>query len=320
MAQYDPLRRFLMRPKIHPALRIYRDESGNLLVRGPASTLKLEDNLGEIARFIHRCDGQQECHVIFQDFSEAEQFRIEKAISRLQAEKFLLDAETVDPERHDLLYDCLEAAVEFEQNVKLFEVYVYGAGEIAEHAIDALHELGLRATQANPDHLTESSCNQHSIALTCSDYPAADFFLKMNRLAIQAKLPQTFAVLDQSLLRIGPLTIPAESACYGCLEDRYIAQASHPEEMRLFHLSAPIWPNVPRLSKLSAPTAAHLAALQVARFAQRRKSSALAGEVIELDLLTLQFSRGQVLKSPACTLCSDMRAVRSLASLRAGLR
>lgn len=309
-----------MRPKLHSALRIYRDESGNLLVRGPASTLKLEDNLGEIARFIQRCDGQQECHIIFQDFSEAEQFRIEKAMSRLQAEKFLFDADTVDSASHDLLYDCLEASAEFAQDVSLFEVYVYGVGEIAQRAIDALHVLGLRATPANPDDLTEAACKQPSIALTCSDYPAADFFLKMNRLAMQAKLPQTFAMLDQSLLRIGPLTIPAESACYGCLEDRYIAQASHPEAMRLFHLSAPIWPNVPRSSQLSAPTAAHLAALQVARFAQQRLGSALAGEVLEFDFLTLQFSRAQVLKSPACTLCSDMRAVRSLASLRAGLR
>ncbi|BBO59504.1 TOMM precursor leader peptide-binding protein [Mycoavidus sp. B2-EB] len=309
-----------MRPKIHPALRIYRDESGNLLVRGPTRTIKLEDNLGEIARFIHRCDGQQEWHVIFQDFSEAEQFRIEKALSRLQAENFLLDADTADLERHDLLYDCLDASTEFEQDTRLFEVYVYGAGEIAEHAVEALHQLGLRATRANPDHLNESLCNKHCIALTCSDYPAADFFLKMNRLAIQAKLPHTFVMLDQSLLRVGPLTIPVKSACYGCLEDRYIAHASHPEEMRLLHSSAPIWPTVPRSSQLNVPTAAHLAALQVARFAQRRKDPALVGEVIEFDFLTLQLSRGQVLKSPACTLCSDLRAVRSLTSLRAGLR
>jgi bacteriocin biosynthesis cyclodehydratase domain-containing protein len=127
----------------------------------------------------------------------------------------------------------------------------------------------------------------------------------LNRLCIGLAVPWLHAALDGPFLLVGPLMVPARSACYECLETRvvmnmrqraeYLRYKDAIAELRVTRGTLPVQ------SVVTAMLASH-AALEALNYLTTG-STFTFNKILAIYLPTMEFAYNEVLRVPGCRAC-----------------
>ena len=211
-------------------------------------------------------------------------------MERLVAGQYLCEAEDIVPDAG--FWSSLglfPAQLREARAAKGVAVTAVGSAD-PEPILTALHSLHVPVVAAGSDALT---------VVVAEDYadPALEI---VHRTRLEDRRPMMLTTLDGMGVWIGPVLIPGETACWRCLQHRL--QGNRPVERFIASSGggAPAGPTI-HASPLPA-VAANLAALRIARRLWQPEEVP-PGEIVVLDLASLETTRHAVVKRPQCPDC-----------------
>ncbi len=159
------------------------------------------------------------------------------------------------------------------------------------------------AATADGERIVASS----SIVVACAEFGGLGLLKPWNALALQHGKPFLPVLIQDLSLRLGPLTIPDQTACLACLEARQNSHLqSRPAEPHLVEAFLGEDQSLAATHPAIVDTAAPLAAFELLRFSAgivpRR-----VGKLIELNLMGSGMVASRVLRAPRCPVCSPLR-------------
>jgi bacteriocin biosynthesis cyclodehydratase domain-containing protein len=136
------------------------------------------------------------------------------------------------------------------------------------------------------------------------------------------KRPWFPVVLEDQMLRIGPVVVPGQGACHGCYEKRVLQHSARQALYRALNEHYEAHPESGPQGFL--PAIAEIAALRAAQLIEQLESepASEAGWLWQMDILTRRTLRSQVIGVHDCPRCGLQRdlSTRSYAALREELR
>jgi molybdopterin-synthase adenylyltransferase len=147
----------------------------------------------------------------------------------------------------------------------------------------------------------------YDCVIATSDFGYSPALIDWNRFCIQRNLHFLPVVLHNLIGYVGPLVIPAETACFECLQTRQNAHMHAPflqraSEQRAFEGQA-----ITGFHPSMTSTLANIAAFELSRFYGGVLPKPQVGTLIEVNLLNTQVTARKVLKVPRCVACSPLR-------------
>ena len=199
-----------------------------------------------------------------------------------------------------------------------WKLVVIGQGGFADAITIALTQLNIQVRQLNPgdDLGTHAQANTHSdtvtteqgithyptLLLACSDFEDFTFFRNINKQAMALAIPTLYLNLDWSTAQCGPLVIPNASACYECYFHRLRATRKFLEEFdarsNTEHILIHALPNTLAIQYGTAE-----AARIVLQFLSGILNNMHQGLFSEMDSLTGDIHRSQIIRLPRCPVC-----------------
>lgn len=159
-----------------------------------------------------------------------------------------------------------------------------------------------RMTDLKPEPLGNAA-----LLLACADtaIERLRLFPRVNGFALEARRPWLAGQLDGEVLLLGPLFVPGETGCYGCLEQREESQGPRLDEFRAFKKHLETRPLVcPRdAPPMALELLAEALALEAMRSVSRISFPSTYQSLIELDLETFESKHHSLLKLPFCDVC-----------------
>lgn len=132
------------------------------------------------------------------------------------------------------------------------------------------------------------------------------------------RTPFIEAVMETPSLRVGPVVVPGESACYGCFTKRSLQHAQRPTEYQA--LRDYYDTNAKEGPQGFVPAFADIAAIRLAQMVEQleREPLSIAGRVWHLNLMQRDTAQATVVGVHGCARCGLGRdeALRSFAALR----
>lgn len=119
-------------------------------------------------------------------------------------------------------------------------------------------------------------------------------------------LPSLYGALDGLEARIGPVVVPAETACWNCCRLRLLGNAAQPEAAHELQAALLAASPPPRARTYLAPMAALLGqglALEALTLLTGYTPSTLTGRLRTQNLVTLETGLHQVIRMPWCDVC-----------------
>ncbi|PWC85513.1 hypothetical protein TSH100_15295 [Azospirillum sp. TSH100] len=309
---------------LHPALAVHKISDG-IHIRGAADNLSIQDEHGDLERLLKDVTRGMPIENAVQTIPEERRETVVLLVHELCNRGILIE-DTGGVADIDLTVSQLDfasrAARAFEGGIigeaepplsAPVPIFIEGTGLTAEAVRESLLECAAEYVQLVDDLLSAS------FAVICSDWEDASTFSAANRRCVEAQIPATFVVLNEGAVRIGPLVIPQQSACFDCLTDRLLANAAFPEELRASMVQIRLLPEQRPGGRLAARLAASLACLQILKFIMRLPQLAPSGDVMEFDLIGAKYSQGRLLRSPRCKTCGPGRLGEPVPSVRASI-
>jgi len=175
----------------------------------------------------------------------------------------------------------------------------------------------------NPDVSTESRRIQVSspsdarraikgadVVLCTADFPYILIYRWINQACIESQIPWTQVNMGESVCTLGPLVVPRETGCFGCLEEQYRSRNSKYDFQIDMFLSSDEG-NEATYHKRSATlgacvgVAGNLAAWEIIRYLVGIHDTITLGYLVTLDVLTMSLHREPVERVPQCPVCSS---------------
>lgn len=136
----------------------------------------------------------------------------------------------------------------------------------------------------------------------------------VNRASVELAIPALFCSLGGIHALAGPFVVPGVTACYMCSRMRAVAAAENYEEAMATERFFDSCKQSSFAQREFLPTSlsllASLLATEVFKFIVLKYQPALAGTVIELDPITLEFTRHAILEQPHCPVCRKKKLPR----------
>lgn len=178
----------------------------------------------------------------------------------------------------------------------------------------ALYERGLPAGLTIVDAAeADEAVRAANIVVACAEFGGLGLLKPWNALAAAENRPFLPVIVEDLTARLGPLSIPDETACLECLDAR---QNSHlkgrPSDRRLMEEILARGQDVSGTHPALIAMAAPLAAFELLRFAADLLPRRV-GKLIELNLMGSSMVASRVLKAPRCPVCSPMKHAGKLA-------
>lgn len=153
--------------------------------------------------------------------------------------------------------------------------------------------------------------------VACSDFVSTEQFREWNQICVERKWSFLPVILDEFIGRVGPFTIPGETACYECLYSRQNSNQEDPATQRAVDSAAIGSQSVIGLLPSMATLLGDLASLELTKLYGGVLPAQIIGRLIEVNLLATQLASRRVLKIPRCPVCSPLNTKPSSNSRRA---
>lgn len=292
---------------LDPAIELIDLGEGRLQFFRDKGSFTVTDKDGDIRRLIGWCDGAR-------DEAELCALMAQRRPGGAELVRYLIETRCLTPARRPprsaLLSQIMAGHLElaqagFAQRTELagrpLRIALNGKGAFAREARSILEALG------HEIHLN-GQFGQADLAVVVGDEIDHAGFRQFNRDAVAVKAAAIFGVIDRQLLRIGPVVIPGETACFECHHHRLRSHVRFVDEFDRRAEGRRLRPVEKAEPWLEARIAAALLAMVVSGFAADNLLVGRANEVIELDLLSIACERHPLLKLPRCPVCGPARA------------
>jgi len=322
-------------PKVREGVLVLVDETSD---GAPAIRLTLGGRLlrvdgsgaKEVPNLLRLLDGSRTVDDLFAELDGVSRDEILSAIAILRRHALL--EPPVDPAA-----DEAEAATarEFAEVIRAFHdvgihggsvvkavrsghVAVVGRGVLAELSATALRRVGVGTVENASPGTGDSrkawmdALEQAHIAVVALDVDDPSFLSAFNKEAINLERPWLMVRTSGMKLRLGPLFLPRQTACYACYERRLAGNATYFSDIRAVReaimsgrAAVQAADNVmPALAAL----AADMAAFEMLKFfgswvAPMALQPSLYGRFIDYAMLELEGTSHRVLKLPRCQTC-----------------
>ena len=171
-------------------------------------------------------------------------------------------------------------------------IRLVGTGALADACRRFLPSLGpVLSEDDDPD-----------LVLVVSDTIDHVFMRDMNRTHMTGGKPILFAALDRFLVRVGPLVIPNESACFECFHHRLRSQLRFHREFDA-RVNGRRWRSQDAISAAAVQIGSTLVGTTIAGFFVQNGVLGRTNILIEQDLLTNTLANQPILKLPRCPVC-----------------
>lgn len=179
-------------------------------------------------------------------------------------------------------------------------IQVCGSGHLAEAVRADLARLQIPFSEA----FVPSAPNL-SLIVACSDYENHGVFRDRNRDAVGAGRAILFACLAEAGIRIGPLVVPRESACFECFHHRLRANLAFREEFDAFieHNAFLDEAGIDSKAGIYARVGSGFVCTQILHFLLGTTQHCMVDKLVEVSPMTSELFSSQLLKLPRCGVC-----------------
>lgn len=290
--------RWQSRLRLHPALQLLQIDLTSVQLRGLNQDVTIRDPDGLLVRILQRLDGDRTLAEAAEPADATGSAQAEHALAqctRLVRAGHLVHAD--DGPFGDRLHDQLD----FLRRVS--PIRVSATGEKRYHSLGVVGDGPLAdAVRAllNCDSVVRGeTCD---ISIVCEGNDGAEALAALNNTNCAAGTTTLFCSIDGAIIRLGPLSVPGQTACRQCFTMRARMNARYMAEFDA---------NNGRIAEtaLGSPSAAAvsilagLIAVEVAKLQAGLTELTLMGDVIELNYLTSEFERSHILRVPSCPTC-----------------
>jgi bacteriocin biosynthesis cyclodehydratase domain-containing protein len=308
--------------RLHPGVRIVPLGSDKFQLRGPDVNLTVEDADGSVRSALEGSIGLEN----LEEKPGTEDGKLKRLAFHLNRRGLLVADErgqllgevaddalvTLDLLRcqHDMARKTADQTL-----LRNWQVQVIGAGQLARAAQSELSRLGVDVLAESPIRAqfhAESASEQRLISVVCCDCEDHKMMRDANRELLQVGLRALYACVTSRGIRIGPVVIPGQTACYECFYqrlrngmeflDEFDAFVAHQHRLAQNGLGPP--------PALAASMGGALVALQAAKLHMRIGNDDVVAQIVELQLSPLELRSGEVLRLPRCGLCGAGRRDR----------
>jgi bacteriocin biosynthesis cyclodehydratase domain-containing protein len=180
-------------------------------------------------------------------------------------------------------------------------VIVVGQGSVFEAACSSLSAIDFELME-NPDDWDQYPGH---LVVACSDFESSQYFCELNRMAVAQRLTILFAHLDEHRIKIGPIVIPYQTACYDCHIERSKLSLVHPAEHEAYARKCD--QKRREGARISSPLLSMLFGYHIAdrilRYTGGLVNSTRMSEILVLDTLDNSVETSRVIKIPRCKTC-----------------
>jgi len=196
--------------------------------------------------------------------------------------------------------------------------YWYGMGVDAHDAVDRLSttKIAVRSMGCSKQDVKALISSLGGLGVTSGNAERADLVIaivndylhpeleKLNRSQHEAGKPWLIIKPVGQILWLGPLITPGDDkGCWQCLAHRL--KENRPVDMAMLESESDQLPVAEAAIPMSRAAGIELAATEIAKWITQGYSESLAGNVVTLDLDTMETHRHRVHKQPLCPTCSN---------------
>lgn len=183
-------------------------------------------------------------------------------------------------------------------------VQVAGDGHLAEAVCAELALLGIPCVGGFDPRRTDIA-----LIVACSDYQNHDAFRNFNRAAVTMGRPMLFACVAETRIRVGPLVVPGDTACFDCFYHRLRANLSFRDEFDSFVVHNAVLEElgIDSHAGIYGRTLAGFVCAQIVNFLLDAFQHCVADRFVEWGLIDLETTQGRILRLPRCETCGAAR-------------
>lgn len=191
------------------------------------------------------------------------------------------------------------------QLLKNFRVGILSESRaVAPAFVDSLVRSGITAFTVDDGTLPQG---HEQDCLTCiAGHEDTERFREIDRWSRKVGIPWLRVVLEPERVRVGPLFLGGDSACYTCLTTRAVTASPAGDELAryLAHLRDSGHKPVPGHLAGAVYLASGLVALELLKFVTKVGATRVVGWEVDMDVLTIEADLHPVLRVPLCPECS----------------
>jgi bacteriocin biosynthesis cyclodehydratase domain-containing protein len=144
----------------------------------------------------------------------------------------------------------------------------------------------------------------HGCLVACSDFGGIEAVSRWNKICQERSCHFLPIILQDLVGYIGPLVVPGETACFECLNARWNSNVEGAEPRRgALRFEGQ---HVVGFHPSMAAVLGAIAAFELCKFYGLEVPFALAGRLLEINLLTMTMQVRKVLRIPRCPACSNL--------------
>ncbi len=295
-------------PMMNRLVRIVPLVQGRVQIRTPCDRLTIGRQAQLACELLSLCNGTRRTEDVMTLLSERGYPEREiRVLFDLFTQAHILVAES-GPAGEDIIFDHTRHLVHRSLRLPRLhgntpavrDVQVFGSGHLAAAVRVELLQLGIRSRA----ELNGAEKNP-PLVIACSDYENGESFRDANRRAVEERSPILFACVAEMRLRIGPLVVPGETACYECFHQRLRAGLAFREEFDAYLAQNTTLDTAGTDSRagLYARLGATLVASQIVSYLLGATQYCLLELVVDIDPLGLEVTKSRVLRLPRCEVC-----------------
>jgi bacteriocin biosynthesis cyclodehydratase domain-containing protein len=294
---------------LQPGVELIWLNDTRLQFYGATPTFTVNDGGGHIRALLSWCDGTR---------TEAEILHLlsaripdpDKVLAYLKGKNCIVPVTALAPDR---FIDYLD--LERHTQNGYFERYahapvpvpIFGVGELARATSGVLTQLGFDC-RPNPENGVSRS---NGISIATSDVIDHASFLELNSDAVSAGEPILFCSVDRTVVLLGPLVVPGESACFLCYHHRLRSNMVYRDEFDARVMANGKGrehgngadPGTQTASGLVSRAASTLIAASVAGYLLQTAALGRSNRLVEFDLARNSCTTHNILKLPRCPTC-----------------
>jgi bacteriocin biosynthesis cyclodehydratase domain-containing protein len=289
--------------RVGPTIEVIELDEVRLQILGVGEAFTLTDERRYIRDLVAWCDGTRSEDEV-RSLLMARLSDGNKLIDFLKARHILVEAQDCRPS--DPLVDYIaSAALPFaslrderrrQTSLNMSSICLVGNGALANECHEAMSALGLNFVDKDAD-----------LTLALSDVMDHASMRELNRGAIANRDTILFASLDRFNIRVGPLVVPGETACFECYHHRLRSQLHFQREFDARTERRHLIGGASAPSSVITRAGAALVCTSVIGFVFQHMSLGRPNVLIEQDLLSNSLLSQPILKLPRCPVCGPGR-------------
>jgi bacteriocin biosynthesis cyclodehydratase domain-containing protein len=173
-----------------------------------------------------------------------------------------------------------------------------------------VRELNVPCPMPRFKEATEESLRGKSNMVVASSHPATSICERLAGIARESQCSFLPVVIDESVLRLGPVVVPGIGGCWNCWAARREQHDGHPQETAALHEFYNHHPGTGPCGYLD-PFAWIAASLVAAILSSRQHLEHWAGKIWQMDLFSREVTTGELVGVDGCGWCGLNRPLET---------